>query len=153
MPKLVHEYDLHADLTIDDVGAGPLGRRVIFNAVSGRLTGERLNGSIVGASGDWLLLGDDGFGRLDVRITVQTDDGARIYSHHNGLIQVTAAGWAVLEGADTSTDYGDQYFFTSPQLETGDQRYTWVNQTVFLGEGRVVAGPAVEYRVYRVTGD
>ena len=46
--------------------------------------------------------------------------------------------------------YGGQYFFTNPRLETGDERYKWVNQTQFLGQGRLVPGPTVEYRVYRV---
>jgi hypothetical protein len=40
-----------------------------------------------------------------------------------------------------------------PRLETGDQRYKWVNQTQFLGQGRLVPGPTVEYRVYRVEND
>ena len=34
-----------------------------------------------------------------------------------------------------------------------DERYQWVNQTQFIGEGRLVAGPTVEYRVYRVEND
>jgi hypothetical protein len=38
-----------------------------------------------------------------------------------------------------------------PRLETGDPRYEWVNQTVFVAEGRLHRGPVVEYRVFRVT--
>ena len=37
--------------------------------------------------------------------------------------------------------------------ETGDERYTWVNESQFLGQGRLVPGPTVEYRVYRVEND
>lgn len=43
-----------------------------------------------------------------------------------------------------------RYFFTNPRLECSDERYAWVNTTMFVGEGRLVAGPAVEYRVYRL---
>ena len=60
---------------------------------------------------------------------------------------------AILGGASKSVDYGDQYFFTNPRLETGDERYTWVNESQFLGQGRLVPGPTVEYRVYRVEND
>lgn len=60
---------------------------------------------------------------------------------------------AILGGASKSVSHGDQYFFTNPRLETGVERYQWVNHTQFLGEGRLVAGPAVEYRVYRVEND
>ena len=61
-----------------------------------------------------------------------------------GLVELTA----VLGGGDTPTGYGDQYFFTQPRLETGDERYAWVNRTMFLGEGRLLPGPRVEYRVH-----
>jgi hypothetical protein len=37
------------------------------------------------------------------------------------------------------------------RLETGDERYAWVNQTLFVADGRVHPGPVVEYRVHRVT--
>jgi Protein of unknown function (DUF3237) len=60
---------------------------------------------------------------------------------------------AAILGASNSVDYGDQYFFTNPRLETGDERYRWVNRAHFLGEGRLAAGPTVHYRVYRVEND
>jgi hypothetical protein len=37
---------------------------------------------------------------------------------------------ALAEGTETA--YEDQYFRTTPRLETGDERYAWVNQTVFV---------------------
>jgi len=48
-----------------------------------------------------------------------------------------------------STDYVNQHFRTTPQFETGDPRYAWLNQSVFVAEGRVGPG-RVEYKVYRV---
>jgi hypothetical protein len=50
-----------------------------------------------------------------------------------------------------STDFADQYFRTTPRFETGDSRYAWLNQSVFVGEGRLYPGFGVEYRVYRLT--
>ncbi|MCK9515820.1 MAG: DUF3237 domain-containing protein [Ottowia sp.] len=150
MVKLIYEAEMRANLRADEIGRGPFGQRLIFNVIDGSVVGERLSGAIIGAGADWVLLGDDGFGRLDVRLTIQTIDGAHIYVQYNGLIQVTPAVGAVLGGGDTSTEYGDQYFFTNPRLEAGDERYGWVNQTVFLAEGKVAPGPAVVYRVYRV---
>ena len=44
-----------------------------------------------------------------------------------------------------------RYFRTSPRMETGDARYAWVNTSLFVGEGRVIEGLGVEYRVARVT--
>lgn len=150
MPELIHELEVHADFTADEVGLGPFGQRVIINITSGQVAGDRVNGSIVGASGDWLLLGADGFGRLDVRATLETVDGAHIYIQYYGVAELTPAIQAILGGGGTPTNYGDQYFFTNPRMETGDERYSWLNQTMFIGEGRLLPGPAVEYRVYRV---
>lgn len=150
MPQLIEEFETHADLAPLDVGAGPFGGRIVFTVTGGGLTGERIKGSFVGAGGDWLLAGPDGYGRLDVRYTVATPDGASIYVQYFGVLEMTPAIMAIVGGGDTPTDYAEQYFFITPRLETGDERYSWVNQTVFVGEGRVIPGPAVEYRVYRV---
>jgi hypothetical protein len=56
----------------------------------------------------------------------------------------------ILGGGDAPTQFGEQYIFVTPRMETGDPRYSWVNQTVFIGEGRVLPGPRIEFRVYRV---
>ena len=78
-----------------------------------------------------------------------TDDGASIYARYNGLLELNEkVAEAVANGS--STDFGDQYFRTAPRLETGDARYAWLNQSLFVGEGRLQPG-AVEYRVNRVT--
>jgi len=150
MPTLVRELEYFADLVIDEVGTGPLGARVIANVTGGEFAGDRLRGSLVGAGADWLLGGPDGFGRLDVRATFKTHDDALIYVQYHGLIEITPQIQAILGGADQSTDYGDQYFFTNPRMETGDERYAWVNSTQFVGQGRLIVGPRVEYQVFRV---
>jgi hypothetical protein len=151
MPELIKELEYHADVSgVDEVGGGPFGQRVIANVSGGQFVGDRLKGSIVGTCGDWLLIGQDGFGRLDVRATFKTVDGALIYVQYNGVLELTPGIMDILGGGDVPTNYGDQYFFTNPRLETGDERYSWVNQTVFIGEGRLLPGPAVDYRVYRV---
>jgi hypothetical protein len=36
------------------------------------------------------------------------------------------------------------------RAQAGDERYAWVNQTVFVGQGRIYPGSSVQYRVYRV---
>jgi hypothetical protein len=57
---------------------------------------------------------------------------------------------AARAGTEIRTDFDDHYYRTTPRLETGDERYAWVNQTVFVGRGRIIPG-GVGYEVYRVT--
>ena len=66
------------------VGPGPYGNRLYFEVVSGSFEGKRLNGKMLTGGGDWLLAGEDGFARLDVRTQFLTDDSAVIYSYYGG---------------------------------------------------------------------
>jgi hypothetical protein len=45
----------------------------------GQFSGDRLNGTIVPLAPTGYLLGQDGFGRLDTRVTFKKVDGALIY--------------------------------------------------------------------------
>lgn len=155
MPQFVQEFEYYGDVTpADDCGGGPFGQRMVVNVLGGEFTGDRLKGTFVGAGADWLLFGADGFARLDVRATIRTHDGAHIYMQYYGLLEATPAVAAAFGGGGDPTEYGDQYFFTHPRLETGDPRYAWVNTTFLVGQGRLIPGGdrlRVEYRTYRVT--
>jgi hypothetical protein len=152
MPDLALEFEFFAQLARADFGAGPFGQRVLFRGTGGgTVKGSRLNGVMEGPGGDWFLSGADGYGRIDVRSNIRTVDDALIYVQYHGLVRLTPAVLTMLNGEPDPGGENDQYFFTSPRLETGDLRYLWVNQTMFLGEGRVSAGPRVDYRIYRVT--
>lgn len=159
MPELIKEFEYFVDVgVIDDVGTGPFGQRVIANYTGGQIFGDRIKGTIVGTAGEWALVSQDGFNRRDERLTFKTVDGALIYVQYFGLTELTPAIMDILDGGDTPTNFGDQYFFTNPRMETGDERYLWVNQTMFIGEGRLLPAPPatpqgrarVEFRVYRV---
>jgi hypothetical protein len=131
-----------------EVGAGPLGTRTIFDVTGGSFEGSRLRGRILPSGGDWLLVGPDGVGRLDVRAAFETDDGALIYLRYRGVLELNEKIRNALEGGE-STEYGDTYFMTQPVFETGDPRYAWLNSVVAVAEGRLLPGE-VEYRVYRL---
>jgi hypothetical protein len=131
-----------------EIGAGPFGVRRYYEVIDGSVEGKRIKGKVLTGGGDWLLLGADGFARLDVRAQFVTEDGASIYATYPGLLELNQkVGEALASGR--MTDYGDQYFRTTPRFETGDPRYAWLNQSLFVAEGRVGAGK-VEYKVYRV---
>jgi len=149
--ELIHEFTFTAVLApAVPVGPGPLGMRRIREVTGGTVVGERIRGVVGGGGGDWVLVGPDGWGRLDVRLTIHTHDGAHLYVQYFGVIEYNDAAHAANAG-ERSSDFDDHYFRTAPRLETGDERYTWVNRTVFVADGRLHPGPVVEYRVHRVT--
>lgn len=149
--NLEYELTYHAALKEPvAVGEGPYGNRVVVEVIGGRCEGKRVNGKVLTGGADWLLIGPDGWGRLDVRAQMLTDDGAAIYVSYHGVLEMNAKVQAALAAVD-GTDYPDQYFRTAPRLETGDPRYAWVNHTLFVAAGRIRPGRVVEYKVYRVT--
>jgi hypothetical protein len=152
MPKLEHILTFRADLRDPvDVGAGPIGARQIFDVSGGSFEGPRLKGSVLPSGADWILMGSDGVGRLDVRATLQTHDGANIYVQYFGVVHLNEKVMAALASGQ-ETEFGDTYFFTAPRFETGDERYAWLNGIVTVGQGRMLPN-AVEYRAFEVQND
>lgn len=148
-PKLEHLVTYQASLKPPvDVGGGPYGLRRIFDVTGGSFEGPRMRGKLLPSGGDWILIGPDGYGRLDVRATFETHDGALVYLTYYGVIEMNDKIVAAL-GKGVAASYGDSYFMTSPRFETGDARYAWLNRVVAVAEGRVIPS-AVEYRVYQV---
>jgi len=149
--NLEHEFTYRAALKPPlAVGPGPYGTRLFFEVIDGTFEGKRLKGKMLGGGGDWLLAGADGFGRLDVRAQLVTNDGAAIYLTYFGILELNDKVQKAIGDTTTGTDYGDQYFRTSPRFETGDPRYAWLNQSTFVAEGHLLPNRTVEYKVYRV---
>ena len=111
---------------------GPQGTRTIVQIVGGRFEGPRVKASVQTPAGDWITNRADGSYRLDVRLTLKTDDGALILVTYNGIGQTTDAG-ASLRAA--------------PLFETGDSRYAWLTRLQAVGVGER-AGSTVSYDVY-----
>ena len=134
-PKLDHVCDLTVSLDpIREMGQGRAGQRRIIPIVGGTVTGPRLQGTILNLGADWQTVFDSGLAELDTRYAMETHDGALIeirnYGFRHGPKEVLEA---VARGEDISPDA--YYMRTHARLETGDERYNWVNQTLFLGVG------------------
>jgi hypothetical protein len=99
----------------------PAGERRIFEVKSGSIDGERIRAKLKGtAAADWLSVGPDGTGTVDVRALVETDDGALVYIQYQGRV-------------DASMPTGPVYI--APTFETGDDRYRWLNRVQAVGKG------------------
>ena len=130
------------------LGTTPYGERRIARITGGTFEGPKLRGAILPEGGDWLLLRHDGVLQLDVRATLQTDDGELIYMTYRGYRHGPQEVIARL-GRGETVDASEYYFRTAPFFETGSQKYAWLNQIVSVATGeRLPTGPV--YTVYQV---
>jgi hypothetical protein len=113
---------------------GPQGTRTIVQVVSGRFEGPRMKATVQIPAGDWITNRTDGTYRLDVRLTLKTDDGALMLVTYNGIGQTTDAGASLR---------------VAPLFETGDPRYTWLTRLQAVGVGERL-GPAVKYDIFAI---
>jgi hypothetical protein len=104
----------------EDIGLTPRGHLTIFSITGGSFEGERLRGIVLGGA-DWVTAAADGTFELDLRLTLETDDGA--------LIHMTFAG---------VRDDANHYFRTLPRFETAVPKYSFLNRllAVGIGDGR-----------------
>src|SRR5215475_12314954 len=100
------------------VGAVPHGTRAIAPITGGTFEGPRLRGKVLPGGADWTLLRSDGVLELDLRITLQTDDGALIDMTSFGLRHGPADVIAALAHGEI-VDPSKYYFRATPRFETG----------------------------------
>jgi len=137
---------------------GPLGRtdgsphgvREFWELSDAELVGPRIHATSLGAGGDWFrVASSDGFSRPRVRMQFVTSDGAFVLLSYTGLVKATDA---FIRAAETqgSTDFHEQYMRMQLSFETGAAAYNWLNESLWIAEGRLATG-SIEYIVYRVT--
>src|SRR5258705_12583878 len=123
------------------VGAVAHGARVIAPIASGSFEGPRLRGKVLPCGGDWTLLRPDGVLELDLRITLETDDGALIGMSSFGLRHGPAEVLAALSRGEP-VDPSEYYFRTAPRFETSAPQYAFLNRVMAIASGdRRAGGP------------
>jgi len=123
------------------VGRTPTTLRRIGVVSDGTFEGDRLSGRVLEGGSDWQSIRDDGSTLLDVRLTLETQDGALICMTYEGIrhgpreiIQRLDAGEIV--------DAMSYYFRIAPQFETASENYGWLNAIVAISIGhRFSDGP------------
>ncbi|WP_433471810.1 DUF3237 domain-containing protein [Spirillospora sp. CA-142024] len=146
-----HLFDMVVDLDEPlDIG-GPAGRRVLFGSAGGTFHGPDLRGEVLPGGGDWAVFRPDGTMVLDVRLTLRTDDGALLHMTYGG--RWTTPPELHADIADPArrhhVDPARYHFRTNPLIETGAERYAWLNTITCAGSGYLVEG-GVAYKVARI---
>lgn len=112
------------------IEGGPNGTGGTATVTAATLVGPKINATMPEgvAGGDWFTMRADGTVSLDVRVNHRTDDGADIF--------ITYLGYLV-----------DGVLKISLRLETGDERYAWLNSAFTVGIGAQTDG-GVSYDIY-----
>jgi hypothetical protein len=106
----------------------------IGEVVGMEVEGERLRAHLKGrAAADWLTISPEGFGTLDVKVTLETDDGAVVHASYTGRFPF-----------DTLTVYA------TPLFHTGDERYAWLNRIQAVAKGSFPKAPDMATLVYEM---
>ena len=103
-----------------DIGSTPQGTLTIFPVTGGSFEGDRLRGKVLAGGGDWVTARENGTFTLDLRVTLETDDG--------GLIHMTFTG---------VRDDANHYFRTVPRFETAAPKYAFLNRLLAVGIGEI----------------
>lgn len=145
-------FTLYLDVAYDRariVGEVPAGRRALFPVDGGRFEGERLRGTVLGDGTDWVTWRPDATMMIDVRLMLETDDGALIAMHYVGLghgrTEETHAAMLRRE----VIPYEDSYIRTTPRFETSDPRYLWLNRIISVANGYRAPEGAM-YQVFEI---
>ncbi|PJK28781.1 DUF3237 domain-containing protein [Minwuia thermotolerans] len=145
-----HLFDLSIDVAgLTLIGQTFNGHRLIADVGGGTVEGPRLKGTVLtGASGDWIVVRKGGVSVLDVRITIESDDGALILMKYHGFRHGPREVLKRLDAGE-KVDPSEYYMRIAPSFETGDERYYWMNNIVAVGMGEARAkGP--RYSVHQV---
>ena len=148
---LQHEFlfEISADLMPgQEIGRTPMGVRTIYYVTGGSFAGPRISGIVLPGGGDWLLQRGDGTALLDIRATLETDDGHLVYTNYRGYIYSPPHVLAK-QKAGQPLEWSDYYFRTAPFFETSSEKYAWLNNVLAVGVGEF-GDSTVAYSVYAI---
>ena len=149
VPVLCHSFTLRVELAAPlDLGRGRAGHRRIIPIIGGQAMGPDIVGEVLNLGADWQTTFADGASHLDTRYALRTQDGAIIEVVNVGARHGPPEVMARL-AAGEDVDPTTYYMRTAARLETGDERYAWVNHTMFICSGLRQAS-AVEIAYYKV---
>ena len=144
----IFSYTAQLAQPLEVIGPVPEGIRINFYVTGGSVQGERLSGRLRPVGGDWFLLRRDGVGELDVRATIETDDGALIDVSYRGLSDIGPDAYEqFLRGEQPKTIT----LRTAPRMRTAHPAYQWVHRVLCFAVGEAdLESMTVSYDVYAV---
>lgn len=149
--QMEHVTSYRATLAEPEViGPVPEGLRLNFYVTGGEVLGPRIKGVVRPVGADWLTVRPDGVGILDVRTTLETEDGALIYTHYTGVAEFGPEGYSrFIEGTPPPPEGFDLKI--RPVYQTSHPDYLWLNRAFCIGVGKAFPDKReVSYDIYSI---
>lgn len=127
------ESEFLMELLLDVDSQIDTGHTRIAPVAGGTFSGPSLNGTVLPGGADWITQ-VSGHSALDVRITLETDDGAHIYMTYRGIVHNGENGL---------------YWRVTPLFSTTSEDYDWINHVICVGKSKQVEGK-VAYDIFRI---
>ncbi len=148
MTSLPHSHLMTLKLEVDfarttRIGTIPAGHRGIAAVTGGTFAGARLNGTVEPGA-DWFVIQPDGSLLIDVRLTLISAEAVPIYLSYRGSMRGRGDAMARFAKGEL-LDPRDYNLIVYPAMESGDHRYSWLNNLPLIGIGKqTVTGPVYE---------
>ncbi|KAM0329713.1 hypothetical protein ACHAPQ_006631 [Fusarium lateritium] len=131
--------------------------RIIAFLTHGHVKGSGFEAELLPGGADWILRDPDtNTGHLDVRVQFRSKEGHGLYVNFKGVLQIDEKWMEVFtkDPKARTLDFGENYWLSSPILETSHPDLKWVERSEFVGELRWLVeedgSVAVENSIYVV---
>ncbi len=118
---------------------------------SGTVAGPRLNGQVLPGAVDWARVLPDGILEPEVKLVIETDDGALIHVSYVGVVDMGPRAFEKMKrGESIGTVFHPR---TVLRMKSSAPAYDWVNRRQFIGIGFLdykAASPSINYDIYEL---
>jgi len=132
-PASALESEFLFELVLDVDDRLDAGHTSIAPVTGGTFSGPNIKGTVHPGGADWITQVAE-HTSLDVRITLETDDGAIIYMSYTGVVHRGDSGL---------------YWRVRPIFQTASEKYDWLNHVVCIGKNKQVPGK-VAYDIFGI---
>ena len=147
--SMEHLFSYTATLQPPEViGPTPQGLRMNIYITGGEVSGPRLQGKLRPVGADWLIVRPDGVCFLDVRGTIESNDGALIYVEYNAFADPGEDGFQRFAEGNPPPKLK---IAGAPRASTSHPDYLWLNRMQCVHVGEADLGKwEVSYDVYGI---